>query len=224
MTGPHITVTLDPAWDPLPMHPCPHGCGAQLGVSSSTSEGERGRCGKCKGETQYQAGELRGLPGQHWWVRTECDARLIPRKIARRATRGYAVTGSGWGQTDDGREFATVTLVAQIIAPTRQHALSELVRDLPGCVVSICDPTDPAPPAGRFEGLLPWAARPGLATPEMIAAAEAQIAQIEARGAAHAEWMAANARTGRTDDAAAQELHRRYPWPEVRPAYSRSAP
>lgn len=58
MTGPQITVTLDPAWDPLPMYPCPHGCGAQLGVSSSTSEGERGRCGQCQGRTVYRGGRL----------------------------------------------------------------------------------------------------------------------------------------------------------------------
>lgn len=59
MTGPQITVTLDPACDPLPMYPCPHGCGAQLGVSSSTSDGERGRCGQCQGRTVYRGGVLR---------------------------------------------------------------------------------------------------------------------------------------------------------------------
>ncbi|MCD0160081.1 hypothetical protein IHN63_02045 [Deinococcus sp. 6YEL10] len=167
---------------------------------------------------------MTGQTEQHWWVRAECDARLISRKIARRATRGYAVTGSGWGQADDGRTFNTVTLVAQIIAPTRQHALSELVRDLPGCIVTICNPTTPAPPTERFEGLLPWTARPALVTPEQIEAAEAQITQVKARKVAHDEWMAANARAGRTDDAAARELDRTHPWPDVQPAYPRRAP
>ena len=43
----------------LPMHACPHGCGARLGISSSTEDGERGRCGQCRGETVYQSGQLR---------------------------------------------------------------------------------------------------------------------------------------------------------------------
>lgn len=42
----------------LPLHPCPHGCGARLGISSRTADGERGRCGQCRGETVYQSGQL----------------------------------------------------------------------------------------------------------------------------------------------------------------------
>jgi hypothetical protein len=47
----------------LPLHPCPHGCGARLGISSRTADGERGRCGECRGETEYQGGELRVREG-----------------------------------------------------------------------------------------------------------------------------------------------------------------
>ena len=41
------------------LHKCPHGCGAQLGVSSRTEEGFKARCAKCGQPTIWKAGKLR---------------------------------------------------------------------------------------------------------------------------------------------------------------------
>ncbi|WP_155300940.1 hypothetical protein [Deinococcus kurensis] len=49
----------------LPLHPCPHGCGARLGISSRTADGERGRCGQCRGVSEYRAGQLHAITWEH---------------------------------------------------------------------------------------------------------------------------------------------------------------
>lgn len=160
------------------------------------------------------------LKEQHFWCRVECDARILTHKLARRKTMGYAASGYGCAVHSDGRDFELVVLVAQIIAPSQSAALSQLLADCPGCVVTSCKPTDPTPPGPgtRFAGLLPFRAKAPMASPDALAKARQQIDHIERRSAAHKRWMAANERAGRTDDAAAQ-LDRDYPWPSPLPAY-----
>lgn len=154
------------------------------------------------------------MSGGMWWCSVECDARLIPRKLARRKASGYAVSGYGWG-VHDGQEFDILTLCTMLLAPTRAAALSQLIADCPGGVVRFCNPADDLP-SDRFEGLLPWKARAPLADPEALMNAAAQMERIEACGEVHRAWMARNERLGRTDDEA---VKLRPEWPRVQPAY-----
>lgn len=50
-------MTHEPAPTPA-LHPCPHGCGAQLGIRSDAPDGERGRCGQCRQPTVWTGGQL----------------------------------------------------------------------------------------------------------------------------------------------------------------------
>lgn len=50
-------MTHEPAPTPA-LHPCPHGCGAQLGIRSGAPDGERGRCGQCRQPTVWTGGQL----------------------------------------------------------------------------------------------------------------------------------------------------------------------
>lgn len=152
---------------------------------------------------------------QHWRVRVHCDARLVSRKLRRRSRRGYALSGSGCQHSNDLR---IVTLIAQIIAPTREQALSAVLLDLPGCVFTTCDPVSSDLPGGRLEGLLPWPAGRRLATPEQLQAAEEQIERSEARLAARRAWRKGEW-IGGAGDAGTWQIDLQFPWIPVQPAY-----
>jgi hypothetical protein len=143
--------------------------------------------------------------------RIECDARLLTRKLERRKVFEYGV--SGWG---DG-EFPIVILVAKIVAPTRELALSQLLADCPGGVVTFCTPTAADAQGQRWANLPLLMARTKEAPREILQRAYDQMEQVEAISKAHAAWMEGNKRLGYTDDAAARLLP---PWPAPKAAYA----
>lgn len=76
----------------LPLHACPHGCGARLGISSGTPDGERGRCGQCRGETVYQAGQLRAPSDLAAILQHGTRAAMTPEQITAAAHRHAAAS------------------------------------------------------------------------------------------------------------------------------------
>lgn len=71
----------------LPLHPCPHGCGARLGISNRTADGERGRCGQCRMPTVYQAGQLHIPAGVALILQRGTRAAMTPEQITAAAHR-----------------------------------------------------------------------------------------------------------------------------------------
>lgn len=162
------------------------------------------------------------MSSQYFWGRVECDARLVSRKLARRKSPPrYAVSGYGetyYSETD--KSFQVVVLVAHLQADSREQALSQLIHDCPGGVITFCEPADGAPAkSGRFQGLPISRATCRLASPDLLTRAEQQIRQIEAHSKAHKRQMKINQRRGRTDDAAFARIDREFPWPQPAPAY-----
>ena len=156
-----------------------------------------------------------------FWGRVECDARLW-RKLSRRKENFYRISGHGERQIEGGTlaHLPVLIMVAYLLAPSRELAISQLLADCPGAIVTFCDPmTQPVGTLSRFPDMEPILARVPLASAEELARVARQQAQIKAHGDAHEAWMAGNQRTGRTDDLAGARLHRDFPWPHVRPAY-----
>ncbi|MDO4264108.1 MAG: hypothetical protein Q4C67_07910 [Deinococcus sp.] len=132
----------------------------------------------------------------------------------------YAVSGYGERLYDaEGAAFGVIVLVAHLQAESREQALSQLIWDCPGGVITTCTQVDGAPAQGRFEGLPISVATCKLAPAELLERAEQQISLIAERCKAHNEQMRINERRGRTDDAAYARIDREYPWPLPAPAY-----
>lgn len=213
---------------PLPLLPaaCPC-CAAPLLLASPVSP--RARCGACRGWVRWEAGRLEKeseikmtdqaelLP---FWGRVECDARLW-RKLSRRKENHYRISGQGERQIEGGTlaHLPVLIMVAYLLAPSRDLAISQLLADCPGAIVTFCDPMKQPATLSRFPDMEPVLARVPLASAEELARVARQQAQIKAHSDAHDAWMAGNRRTGRTDDEGSARMHRDFPWPHVRPAY-----
>lgn len=154
---------------------------------------------------------------EQFYARVECDRRLYDRKLSRRKAPCYVVSGWGDAVTAQGQVFPLIVLLVMVQAESRAHALSQVLHDCPGGVVTFCRQEDVTPDRiGRAPVLRATAP---LAAPAQLAQVEDHIRQIGAHSAAHKAQMKRNARAGRTDDAAFARIDREFPWPAPQPAY-----
>lgn len=86
----------------LPLHSCPHGCGARLGISSSTADGERGRCGQCRGLSEYRGGTLHAITWEDviWEHAEQADLSLILQRGTRAAMTPEQITAAAHRHAD----------------------------------------------------------------------------------------------------------------------------